>query len=211
MNPWYRRTKTPHCSPVADAPRHSWAPNESVAVTVVEKFQTPDVTDPATVPPAGPDEATRYFWAGEHCAPVARPPAVPIGPAGCTQNMTYTPVMSGEPAVPVMVAGKAPVTVRVPPSARSVAGVTVMPGVNGVARVSAFQASRVRSVTERPCAAKVATPYEPPAVSEPAGIVRVVENAPSTTWVGRTHPETTQPPWPGTCPGCQSEALPTLT
>ena len=81
--PWYRRMKMPHCSPASVAARHSWAPNPSASDRVELKFQAPSVTEPATVPPAGPGLATRYCWrVASHWAPVARPAAVPTVPAG---------------------------------------------------------------------------------------------------------------------------------
>ena len=68
----------PHCSPASVAARHSWAPNASASDRVELNVQAPSVTEPATVPPAGPALATRYCWrVASHWAPVARPAAVP--------------------------------------------------------------------------------------------------------------------------------------
>ena len=62
----------------------------------------------------------------------------------------------------------------------------------GAPRVSGFQASRVRLVSARPWAANVATPYEPPAVSDPGrdregGRERAVAQCP------RLHPAADDP------------------
>ncbi len=48
-------------------------------------------------------------------------------------------------------------------------------------------------------------------MSAPAGMVRLVENEPLLSAPGCTQPLTTQPPWEGTCPGCQVEELPMFT